>query len=72
MTPINILFAKMLAKMFHRSLKYIYLLHVSTSLGHLQVTLFFQGIYHTAHIATRTLKGMSLFISLLLYGVPSS
>jgi hypothetical protein len=25
------------------SLKYIYLLHVSTSLGHLQITLFFEG-----------------------------
>jgi hypothetical protein len=39
--------------MFHMSLKYIHLLHVSTSLGHLQVTFFF---YRTAHIVTRTLE----------------
>jgi hypothetical protein len=40
--------------MFHMSLKYT---HVSTSLGHLKVTFFFQGISHTAHIVTRTLTG---------------
>jgi hypothetical protein len=28
----------------------IHLLHVSTSLGHLQVGFFFQGIYRTVHI----------------------
>jgi hypothetical protein len=56
MTPFQILFAKMLVKMFHMSLKYIHLLHVSTSLGHLHLTFFFQGIYRTAHIVTRTLK----------------
>jgi hypothetical protein len=48
-TLIHILFAKMLVKMFHMSLKYIRLLHVSTSLSHLQVTFFFQGLSRTAH-----------------------
>jgi hypothetical protein len=38
------------------------LLHVSTSLGHLQVTLFFQGIYRTAHNVTRTLKYVVVFV----------
>jgi hypothetical protein len=42
--------------MFHMSLKYTHLLHVSTSLGHLQVTFFFQGIYRIANIVTCTLK----------------
>jgi hypothetical protein len=72
MTPIHMLFAKMLVKMFHMSLKYIHLLHVSTSLGHLQVTFFFQRIYRTAHIVTRTLKYVVVYLFLVLYGVPSS
>jgi hypothetical protein len=58
--------------MFHMSLKYIHLLHVSTSLGHLQVTFFFQGVYRTTHIVTRTLKYAVICIFLVLYCVPSS
>jgi hypothetical protein len=71
MTPFQILFAKMLVKMFHM-LKYIHLLHVSTSLGHLHLTLFFQGIYRTAHVVTRTLKYAVVYLFLVLYVVPSS
>jgi hypothetical protein len=44
--------------MFYISLKYMYILfislHVLTKKGHLQETLFFQGICRTAHNATRT------------------
>jgi hypothetical protein len=55
--------------MFHMSLKYIYLLHVSTSLGHLQVTFFFQGIYRTAHIVSHTLKYAVIYSYFLCYMV---
>jgi hypothetical protein len=47
------------------------LLHISTTQGDLQVTIFFQGIYRTAHNVTPTLS-TPLFIHLVLYGVPSS
>jgi hypothetical protein len=62
MTPIHILFAKMLVKMFHMSLKYIYLLHVSTLLGHLQVTFFFKE-----SIALHTLSLVLLSMPLCIY-----
>jgi hypothetical protein len=65
MTPIHILFTKILVKMFHMSLKYIHFLHVSTSLCHLQVIFFFQEIYCTAHTVTRILK--TFFIEIYIY-----
>jgi hypothetical protein len=72
MTPIHMLFVRMLVKMFHMSLIYIHLLHVSTSLGHFQATIFFQGIYHIAHIVTRSVKYAVVNLFLVLYGVSSS
>jgi hypothetical protein len=65
MTPIYILVAKMIVKMLHMSLKYIHLLHSSTSLGHIQVTFFFQGIYRTAHMVTHTLKYAVVYLFLV-------
>jgi hypothetical protein len=55
MTLIHIEFIKM----FYMSLKYIhsillYYLYFSHT-GPFQVTLFFQGMYHSAHFVTRTL-----------------
>jgi hypothetical protein len=70
MTPIYILFARMLDKMFHISIKYTQLLHVSTTQGNFSVTFFFQGIYRTAHSVTRTLKYSVVFLFLVLHGVP--
>jgi hypothetical protein len=71
MTPIHILFAKMLVKMFHMSLEYIHLLHVSISLGHPQVTFFFKESI-ALHTVTRTLKYAVVYLFLVLYGAPSS
>jgi hypothetical protein len=68
MTPIHILFAKLLVKMF-MSLKYIHLLHVSTSLDHPQVIFFFnESIALHAHIITRTLKYAFVYLFLVLRG----
>jgi hypothetical protein len=62
MTPFHILFAKMLVKIFYMSLKYIHLLHVSTSLGHLQVTFYFKE-----SIALQSLSLLLLSIPLYIY-----
>jgi hypothetical protein len=48
--------------MIHTSLKYIHLLHVSTTQGHLRVTLYFHGIYRTANILTRTPKYVIVYL----------
>jgi hypothetical protein len=62
MTPVHISFAKMLVKMFHMSLKYIHLLHVSTSLGLPQVIFFFEE-----SIALHTLSIVLLSMPLYIY-----
>jgi hypothetical protein len=69
MSPIHISFAKMLVKMFHMSLKYIHLLHVSTSLGHPQVIFFFKepNVLHTLSLV---LLSMPLYIYFWCYMVP--
>jgi hypothetical protein len=66
MTQIHILFAKMLVKMFHMSLKYIHLLHVSTSMGHPQVTFFFKESI-TLHTLSLVLLSMLLYIYFWCY-----
>jgi hypothetical protein len=62
MTPIHILFATTLVKMFHMSIKYIHLLHVSTSLGHPPVIFFFKE-----SIALYTLSLVLLSMPLYIY-----
>jgi hypothetical protein len=70
MTPIHILFAKMLVKMFHMSLKYIHLRHVLTSLGHPQVILFFKESI-ALHTLSLVLLSMPLYIYFWCYMVSS-
>jgi hypothetical protein len=62
MTPIHILFANILVKMFHMSLKYI---HVSNSLGHPQVTFVFKESI-ARHTLSLVLLSMPLYIYFLL------
>jgi hypothetical protein len=68
MTPIHILFPKILVKMFHMPLKYIHLLHVSTSLGLPQVIFFFEES-NALHTLSLVLLSMPLYIYFWCYMV---
>jgi hypothetical protein len=58
--------------MFYMSLKYILftLLHVSTTQGRLQVTIFFFNESIALYTMSLVLLSMSLFINLVLHGAP--
>jgi hypothetical protein len=70
MTPIHILFAKMVVKMFHISLKYTFTTCFNLTGPSSGNILFSRNC--TAHIVTRTLRFAVVYLFLVLYDIPFS